>query len=130
MITYITSFLRQNLHSTPILTITTSSCFFFQALGFTESDSAGQTNIFAVEPKQYVAGSSADTGSTSLGIVAFGGVVAVGAIVAGLSLVNESSSVDVGPTGDFLTLTAYKSQFAAELQSAPSPADLPTGDAS
>ncbi len=31
-----------------------------QALGFTENDSAGQTNIFAVEPKSYVAGSSAD----------------------------------------------------------------------
>lgn len=31
-----------------------------QALGFTDNDSAGQTNIFAVEPKTYVAGSSAD----------------------------------------------------------------------
>lgn len=31
-----------------------------QALGFTESDSAGQTNIFAVEPKAYVAGGSDD----------------------------------------------------------------------
>jgi hypothetical protein len=38
-----------------------SSCL--QALGFTESDSAGQSNVFAVEPKSYVAGSSADATS-------------------------------------------------------------------
>ena len=92
-----------------------SSLFFsFQALGFVEADSAGQTNIFAVEPKQYVGGNVAASDST-VGAAAIAGTVAVGAFIAGLILV-QGSSVDVGPTGDFLTLTEYKMQFSAEFK--------------
>ena len=90
-----------------------------QALGFTESDSAGQTNIFAVEPKSYVAGSSRDetedAGNSTVGAAAIAGTVAAGAFVAGLLLLKDSTDVDLGPTGDFLTLSQYKAQFAAEV---------------
>lgn len=68
-----------------------------QALGFTENDSAGQTNIFAVEPKSYVAGSSADTtsagGQTTLLIAGVAAAAAAAAVAGGL-LGNS------GPTGE------------------------------
>lgn len=66
-----------------------------QALGFTESDSAGQTNIFAVEPKTYVAGSSADkTAEGSQATLLLAGVVAAisAALVAGGLLTNSGPS--------------------------------------
>ena len=47
-----------------------------QALGFTENDSAGQTNIFAVEPKTYVAGSSSDKTSEGSQVGAGAGTLA------------------------------------------------------
>lgn len=82
--------------------------------------------MFAVEPKTYVAGSSSDkttaAGSSTYGAAAIAGSVAVGAVVAGLLLISGSENVDVGPTGDFKSLSEYKSQFVAELSaSAPSP---------
>lgn len=89
------------------------------ALGFTESDSAGQTNVFAVEPKSYVAGSSSDktkaAGNSTVGAAAIAGSVAAGAVIAGLLLINGSNDVDLGPSGDFKTLTEYKAQFTAEI---------------
>ena len=66
-----------------------------QALGFTESDSAGQTNIFAVEPKSYVAGSTADTtGSGYQATLLTAGVAAIAAAaaVAGGLLTNSGPS--------------------------------------
>ena len=103
---------------------------YFQALGFTESDSAGQTNIFAVEPKTYVAGSTADAtaagANSTYGAAAVAGTFAVGAVIAGLLLVKDASTIDLGPTGDFKTLTEYQAQFAAEFKApaaAPAVAD-------
>jgi hypothetical protein len=97
-----------------------------QALGYTDSDSAGQTNVFAVEPKTYVAGSPSDktsaAGSSTAGAAAIAGSVAIGAVVAGLLLINGSESVDVGPTGDFRSLSEYQAQFVAELKASPSTA--------
>ncbi len=84
--------------------------------------------MFAVEPKQYVAGSSSDktsaAGQSTAGAAAIAGTVAIGAVVAGLLLINGAETVDVGPTGDFKSLTQYKADFAAELNAsaAPSPA--------
>ena len=66
-----------------------------QALGFTESDSAGQTNIFAVEPKIYVAGSSADkTASGANATLAIGvgaGMLAVFVLGSGLLTVSNTT---------------------------------------
>ena len=81
-----------------------------------------------MEPKSYVAGSSKDqttdaSASTTTG-AAVAGTVAAGAVVAGLLLVNSSFNPDVGPTGDFKTLSEYKTQFTAELASA-APAAAP-----
>lgn len=65
-----------------------------QALGYTESDSAGQTNIFAVEPKSYVAGSSADASAdgsqATLIIAGVAAACAAAAVAAGL-LANSST---------------------------------------
>ncbi|PRW32587.1 hypothetical protein C2E21_8192 [Chlorella sorokiniana] len=91
------------------------------ALGFTENDSAGQTNIFAVEPKQYVAGSSSDKtgeGSQATLIVAGIAAVAAAAAVSGGLLANSSSPTslsDLAPVEGVKSLTAYSQQFAAEL---------------
>ncbi|KAL4432223.1 hypothetical protein ABPG77_005985 [Micractinium sp. CCAP 211/92] len=96
------------------------------ALGFTENDSAGQTNIFAVEPKSYVAGSSADNtaqgGQTTLlvaGVVA----VAAAAVVAGGLLGNSGPTelAALAPSDDVKSLSAYAAQFAAEATPAPAP---------
>jgi len=85
-----------------------------------------------VEPKSYVAGTKADqtsdAGSSTNTGAAIAGTVAVGAVIAGLLLVNDSFNVDVGPTGDFKTLSEYKAQFAEEVavvapRAAPAPAD-------
>lgn len=79
-----------------------------------------------MEPKQYVAGTGGDVtpeaGASTTGAAAVAGSFAVGLVVAGLLLVKDSSTVDVGPVGDFETLSAYKTQFAAELASATPPA--------
>lgn len=97
-----------------------------QALGYTDSDSAGQTNIFAVEPKLYVAGSTsdgtADAGASTTGAAAIAGSVAVGTVLAGLLLIKDADTVDVGPIGDYKSLNEYKAQFAAELAIAAPPA--------
>ena len=99
-----------------------------QALVFTESDSAGQTNIFAVEPKAYVAGSSSDktsdAGSSTAGAAAIAGTFAIGAVVGGLLLVKDSSPVLEDYPLEYETLTQYKSDFASEFKmvAAPSPA--------
>lgn len=113
-----------------IITISPPLLPRLQALGYTESDSAGQTNIFAVEPRSYVAGSTRDqtkdAGNSTTGAAAIAGTVAVGAFIAGLILLNESSKTDLGPTGEFLTLSQYKAQFASESSAArPAPVSAP-----
>lgn len=76
-------------------------CGSLQALGFTENDSAGQTNIFAVEPKTYVAGSSADNtssgGQTTIIVAAVAAIGAAAAVAGGL-LANS------GPSGVYQEL--------------------------
>ncbi|KAI3423813.1 hypothetical protein D9Q98_009649 [Chlorella vulgaris] len=98
------------------------------ALGFTESDSAGQTNIFAVEPKTYVAGSSADgTSSGSQTTIAVASVAALGAaaaVVAGLvanSGPNDLSSL--APEEGLKSLSEYSQLFASQ---APAAASAPS----
>jgi len=106
-------------------------CFFFlskQALGFTESDSAGQTNIFAVQPKVYVAGTAKDDttadGDLTNGAAAIAGTFAVGAVIGGLLLVKDTAPLLEDYPTEYLTLAEYKSEFAADFEtvSAPSPA--------
>ncbi|EFN54658.1 expressed protein [Chlorella variabilis] len=94
------------------------------ALGFTESDSAGQTNVFAVEPKVYVAGSTADTTSAgnqaTIFIAGVAALAAAAAVVGGLLANTGPSALDaLVPAEDVKTLTAYSKLFAAELAPAP-----------
>ena len=75
-------------------------------------DSAGQSNIFAVEPKTYVAGSSADKTDTSVA----NKYVAVGAGMAlalGLLVARFSAPVDYSYDNP-RTLTEYVQLFAAD----------------
>lgn len=114
-----------NICTIPTQTLT-RTITIMQALGFTESDSAGQTNIFAVEPKSYVQGSQSDAtsaaGTSTTGGAAIAGSVAVGAVVAGLILLNGDSDVADGPEAGLRSLTAYKNQFAGEIVAqAPAP---------
>lgn len=78
-----------------------------------------------------MAGSTSDqstaAGNSTAGAAAIAGTVAAGAVLAGLLLVKDATVVDVGPTGEYLTLTEYKVQFASELrtpEAAPAVADL------
>ncbi|KAK9805221.1 hypothetical protein WJX72_006918 [[Myrmecia] bisecta] len=87
------------------------------ALGYLEEDSAGQTNIFAVEPKQYVQGGSRDPtqGTQGLALVGVAGAFAVGAIALGLVLTGgkDAGSPIADVDGDFLTLSQYKAKFSS-----------------
>lgn len=95
-----------------------------QGIGFVEQDSAGQTNIFAVEPKSYVKGSNTDgtdnSANDTLSLAAVAGTVAAGAIVAGLITISGSFSDEVvpAPSSEYKSLTAYSAQFTAELAAA------------
>lgn len=69
----------------------------FQGLGYTSEDSAGQSNIFAVEPKPYVADGTNDSigeGSSTFAVI--GGVVASLAVV--LAVVFGGASTEVEDT--------------------------------
>eukprot|EP00193_Tetraselmis_chui_P008209 CAMPEP_0177765616 /NCGR_PEP_ID=MMETSP0491_2-20121128/8086_1 /TAXON_ID=63592 /ORGANISM="Tetraselmis chuii, Strain PLY429" /LENGTH=146 /DNA_ID=CAMNT_0019281975 /DNA_START=74 /DNA_END=514 /DNA_ORIENTATION=- len=88
------------------------------ALGFTEQDSAGQTNIFAVEPKTYVEGSSADDGSNS-SLYALGAFMFSATILAGGVTILSDNSVN-NDLAAFKNLSEYQAEFTAELASAPS----------
>lgn len=66
-----------------------------QALGFTADDSAGQSNIFAVEPKTYVQSGSPDSNSSAtLVIGGIAGALALGLLVIGLGA--NQGNVSVG----------------------------------
>jgi hypothetical protein len=98
-----------------------------QSLGFTEEDSAGQTNIFAVEPKSYVQGTSldetADDGNSTTSSAAIAGTVAAGAIFFGLSTLPASDVVPLEFASEYRTLSEYSQKFASE--SKPTPAAAP-----
>jgi hypothetical protein len=87
-------------------------------LGFTSDDSAGQSNIFAVEPKQYVSDSNT---SSNVGGPAIAGAVAVGLIVAGIRILTtgEAELVVGGPDAGLKTLGAYAEMFAVKEVAAP-----------
>ena len=87
-------------------------------LGFTWDDSAGQSNIFAVEPKQYVSDSNT---SSNVGGPAIAGAVAVGLIVAGIRILTtgEAELVVGGPDAGLKTLGAYAEMFAVKEVAAP-----------
>jgi len=75
------------------LNLSLASVFPLQGLGYTAEDSAGQSNIFAVEPKTYVAGSAKDpkAGSGSFVYAMTAGVIGAAAIAAGVSLTAQES---------------------------------------
>lgn len=84
-------------------------------VGFIDDDSAGQTNIFAVEPKRYVAGSQQDqTGSSNLaigiGAGLLGGLILLAGVLGGKGGVDSSTPADEG----LLSLTEYSQQFSRE----------------
>lgn len=100
-------------------------------LGFTESDSAGQTNIFAVEPKSYVQGSkndgTSDAQDSTQGGAAIAGTVAVGAVVAGLILLSGGDpDVVSGPEAGLKPLSEYASQFTQEVSISSSSSSSPS----
>lgn len=95
--------------------------------GYTEEDSAGQSNIFAVEPKQYVAGSQRDDGANSNQTALIAAGVGIGILVLGLLALRgekPASSVAraqlVKEVTQYRSLTQLREQLAAV--SAPSPA--------
>ncbi len=104
-------------------------------VGFVESDSAGQTNVFAVEPKQYVAGGKADEtrgeANDTTAVAAVAGTFGMGIVVAGLLLTSGPTTLEAAaPAGDARALSSYAAQFSAELApaapaAAPALADAP-----
>lgn len=92
------------------------------ALGYLESDSAGQENIFAVQPPQYVEGSVRDVNSDASAntvIAAGGAFLGLVAVAAGaVALLNlGAGGID---DSQFVPLSEYSAKFSAELE-APSP---------
>ncbi|KAA6427497.1 MAG: hypothetical protein FRX49_02160 [Trebouxia sp. A1-2] len=85
-------------------------------IGYTEDDSAGQTNIFAVEPKLYLAGSARDVATdpnVNIAIVT-AGALALAAIASGLIINFQSkprAPIEDEP-GNYLTLSQYKDKFS------------------
>lgn len=90
-----------------------------KALGFFEEDSAGQTNIFAVETKAYVAGSAQDnTDSTpTLLFAGIGGAIAIAAIAAGI-IGGKNAAENAIPVyedaGKYESLTTYAAKFSTK----------------
>jgi len=99
--------------------------------GYLEQDSAGQENIFAVQPKRYIQGSEVDDTTGSAGNTFFGvagaalalAVIATG--VTALIVQTEKSGVSTAEQ-DFSglsTLSEYKSKFVADAR--PEPVESP-----
>uniref|UniRef100_A0A061S2D2 Uncharacterized protein n=1 Tax=Tetraselmis sp. GSL018 TaxID=582737 RepID=A0A061S2D2_9CHLO len=88
------------------------------ALGFTEQDSAGQTNIFAVEPKTYVEGTSSDE-PTDTSLFVLGAFMASATLLAATVTYLTDNTVN-NQLDSYKLLSDYKATFAAELASAPS----------
>lgn len=88
-------------------------------IGYTDDDTAGQTNIFAVEPSQYVAGGGSvrDVGPDPKANIAI--VTAASLAIAGIAsgLITNFQSKPRAPIedepGQYLTLSQYKDKFAA-----------------
>lgn len=80
------------------------------ARGYTEEDSAGQSNIFAVEPKQYVAGSQRDEGANSNTIALVAAGLGISILVVGLiALKGEKPASSVAVKELRKEVTQYRS---------------------
>lgn len=94
---------------------------FRQNLGYTEKDSAGQANIFAVEPQVYMQGSDENT-ALVFGVTALGMAAAFGL---GYTLVtNKIDQVDEDLTylmESGQTLSSYQNKFAPPPPPPPAP---------
>eukprot|EP01025_Chloroclados_australasicus_P019766 TRINITY_DN20827_c0_g1_i1.p6 TRINITY_DN20827_c0_g1~~TRINITY_DN20827_c0_g1_i1.p6 ORF type:complete len:170 (+),score=18.56 TRINITY_DN20827_c0_g1_i1:51-560(+) len=87
-------------------------------IGYVEQDSAGQTNIFAVETKSYVQGSAMDNTTGAQANTNF--ALLLGGLAAGALAVTALTETLVSPSnvgyieGEYKTLTQYKTQFAID----------------
>ena len=94
-------------------------------LGYLEEDSAGQTNIFAVEPKVYVGGNV--SGAWPLALLF--SLLAGGGIFYGLKTLQEDEAT-VQYTGNGQTLSAYVTKFTPKkVVVVPPPAPAPAPEA-
>lgn len=102
----------------PAADVTVGSAGDKKALGYFAEDSAGQTNIFAVETKAYVAGSALDdTDSTpTLLFAGIGGAVAIAAVAVGV-LGGQAQVQNAIPVyeeeGKYETISSYAAKFGA-----------------
>ncbi|KAK9859840.1 hypothetical protein WJX84_006835 [Apatococcus fuscideae] len=88
------------------------------AMGYTEEDSAGQTNIFAVEPKKYIQNAADDmaSGSATSNLVIAISAFAVGAAILTFGIFvnrNDSESPIAEELGQFKTLSEYQREFSS-----------------
>jgi hypothetical protein len=84
-------------------------------LGYLDEDSAGQTNIFAVEPKQYIQGSRQDpeVNPNANILLVSAGSVALALVAAGLVKGFTTDTIPIEDTpGQFRTLTQYAQRFS------------------
>jgi len=87
-------------------------------MGYTEEDSAGQTNIFAVEPKKYIQNAADDmaSGSATSNLVIAISAFAVGAAILTFGIFvnrNDSESPIAEELGQFKTLSEYQREFSS-----------------
>jgi len=94
-------------------------------MGYTDDDSAGQTNIFAVEPRLYLAGSDRDVVTSPGANIAIvtAAALAIAGIASGLiiNFNNKEPRVAIeDEPGQYLTLSQYKDKFSVSTSPAPS----------
>jgi hypothetical protein len=83
-------------------------------VGYLDEDSAGQTNIFAVEPATYIKGSTRDTTSGTTLLVG-GGAAAIAGLVLAAGLIGGGNGGQSTPADEGLqSLSQYSQQFSAE----------------
>ncbi|KAL6778049.1 PSB34 [Auxenochlorella protothecoides x Auxenochlorella symbiontica] len=87
-------------------------------IGYTEKDSAGQANIYPVEPRQYVSGSRQDGGRSSgtFNFAVGGGALAIAAVAAGLLvLANAPQPTSPNVFSGRRSLAEYTTKFKTDL---------------
>jgi len=95
-------------------------------LGYTEDDSAGQSNIFATEPKVYQGKEISNSWVASLvGTIAAGGLVFIGV----QKLLADSEVSTPVSLGDRAPLSQYVSEFKPRAIPAPEPVAAPAPEA-
>ena len=104
----------------PLATPTHHPHSHLQGLGYTDEDSAGQSNIFAVEPKQYVQGSARDTSTAAVPNFVYAvtaAIVGAAAIAAGVSLAPTGEAKGPAYDRSLASVPAY----AAKFETSPAP---------